>query len=213
MPLVIQCEYCGKEFDCIPSRYKKAKHHYCSKQCQGKARKKANKSNPDYYNCECVVCGKKFHLKPYHLNKYSTHTCSPECTKEQQRRRMTGENNHQYGLKGELNSSFKFEYKRITTYGYYEIYVPNHPFCDKDGYVLEHRIIAEKYLLNDENSMIINGEKFLKKEYVVHHKDFNRLNNDVYNLEVMTKGEHTRFHNSLIPRERDSLGRFLPKNH
>ena len=55
--------------------------------------------------------------------------------------------------------------------------------------------------------------KYLKKEYIVHHKDKNRLNNNIENLEVMKKSEHSSRHSAekLNEIKRDSLGRFLPR--
>lgn len=47
----------------------------------------------------------------------------------------------------------------------------------------EHRVIAS----NEINRKLKRGE-------VVHHKDYNSLNNDPKNLEVMTKKEHDRIH-------------------
>lgn len=63
--------------------------------------------------------------------------------------------------------------------------------------VFEHRLIAEKYLLNDENSIEINGKKYLKPEFIVHHKDMNKINNEVSNLQIMTLKEHTSLHLKL----------------
>ena len=78
--------------------------------------------------------------------------------------------------------------------GYYWIYLPDHPFATKDGYIREHRLIAEKYLLTNENTAIINGEKFLSPNFEVHHKDLNKLNNDKDNLQIVTKSEHQQIH-------------------
>jgi len=112
-----------------------------------------------------------------------------------------GKNNPQYGLKGNLNTSWKSD-KRIS-HGYKLIRCPNHPFKNDDDFVFEHRLVAEKYLLNKENSVEINGIKYLLPKYEVHHKDFNKLNNDVNNLLVLTKSEHRRLHNLINPRKRD----------
>lgn len=51
----------------------------------------------------------------------------------------------------------------------------------KKGLILEHRIIAEC------------DRKILKNE-VVHHKDYNGLNNNLDNLQIMTKEEHDILH-------------------
>lgn len=59
----------------------------------------------DWYNCECFVCGKKMHRKPYWLNRTKHHVyCSQKCHYIDKHRYMTGEGNHQYGLKGEKDA-------------------------------------------------------------------------------------------------------------
>lgn len=55
----------------------------------------------------------------------------------------------------------------------------------------EHRYIMEQYL----------GRKLTRNE-VVHHKDGNKANNDIENLELTTLSEHTRQHQlGKIPSE------------
>ena len=123
--------------------------------------------------------------------------------------RMLGSNNHQYGLKGTLNSSWKTN-EKTTHYGYKKIRVLDHPFRDCDDFVFEHRLTAEQFLLTEENSIEISGKRYLKPEYIVHHKDGNKLNNNPNNLEVMLKGKHSSFHNKINPVERDLItGRFI----
>lgn len=72
-----------------------------------------------------------------------------------------------------------------------------HPFVNKDGYIPEHRLIAEKYLLNDSNSVIIDCKKYLSPNFDIHHIDFNRLNNNPQNLIIITKNEHKTIHQKL----------------
>lgn len=124
---------------------------------------------------------------------------------------MTGENNHQYGLRGSLNASWKSD-EKISIYGYRLIRDLTHPFANCDGFVFEHRLVAEKYLLTDENSVEINGKRYLSNDFQVHHKDHNRLNNSVDNLEVMSKSDHMHLHSSMRTIDRDPVtGKFLPK--
>lgn len=160
---IVNCENCGKEFYCTPKRYLISKHHCCSRECAKALAQKIREEDPNYLNCTCVICGKKFHLKQSQVNKYPTHTCSKECHIEDCRRRMTGENNHQFGVRGE------------------------------------------------ENSIEIDGVRYLSPDYHVHHIDQNKQNNDVSNLKVMRKGDHIALHNFLNPRDRNNLGQFLPK--
>lgn len=120
----------------------------------------------------------------------------------------SGENNSQYGLKGYLNPSWKSD-ERISSYGYKLIRRLDHPFANCDGFVFEHRLIAEEFLLTDECSVEVDGKRYLSPEYCVHHIDHNKLNNSVDNLIVMKKGEHVSLHNKMTDRQRNSKGQYI----
>lgn len=63
---------------------------------------------------------------------------------------------------------------------YRQKYRPNHPRADVTGLVSEHVLIAEEKL-----------GRLLEKGEIVHHKDFNKLNNDVDNLLIgITRKQH-----------------------
>lgn len=164
----------------------------------------------DYLNCRCPICGVGFHLKPSAKKRFKTHCCSRECNKKFRSIYMSGSGNHQYGLKGDKNASWKSD-EKITRYGYRQIRVLRHPFRDEDDFVLEHRLVAEEHLLNDENSIVIDGKRYLKKEYVVHHINRNKLDNRPENLMVMLKSEHSRMHSKeqYKSRERNAKGQFI----
>lgn len=68
--------------------------------------------------------------------------------------------------------------------GYKLIINHEHPYKDKCGYIREHRLIMEKYL-----------GRYLEREEVVHHKDENKLNNNIENLQLFkNQGEHRKAH-------------------
>ena len=61
--------------------------------------------------------------------------------------------------------------------------VLEHPNCTQRGYVLMHRIVMENHL-----------KRVLNENEVVHHKDGNKHNNDIANLEVLERGLHSKHH-------------------
>lgn len=184
-----ECDYCHKTFLCQRWRTEIRKNLFCSKDCEAQFR-----TAPP--NCICEICGKPIHRKNYQLKKNKHTYCSYDCAKEAKKALYKGEGNHQYGLKGSKNGSWKSD-ERISYYGYRLIRQLDHPFKNCDDFVFEHRLVAEKFLLNDKNSVEINGKKYLAKDYIVHHLDFNKLNNDVSNLIVMKLSEHCSLHMTL----------------
>ena len=84
--------------------------------------------------------------------------------------------------------------KEIKKGDYLYALVPDHPNATKNGYVLMHRVIMKNHL-----------GRLLGKDEVVHHKDHNKFNNSVDNLEVMDKNAHLALHAS----ERYSFGIWL----
>lgn len=67
--------------------------------------------------------------------------------------------------------------------GYISVYIPSHPLANKDGYVMEHRLVMEEHI-----------GRFLQEDEVVHHKNHNRSDNRLENLQLMTFKEHMSFH-------------------
>jgi hypothetical protein len=85
--------------------------------------------------------------------------------------------------------------------GYVIVYAPDHPWPRRSTNVAEHVMVMELHL----------GRRIRRNE-CVHHKDEDRQNNDLSNLELKTRGAHSSEHRrkDVMYRTRDRLGRFAP---
>jgi hypothetical protein len=70
----------------------------------------------------------------------------------------------------------------INDHGYMMIYNPKHP-RNRKGYVSEHRLVLEQHL----DAMILPWIH-------VHHKNGNRLDNRIENLDPLTSSQHCGMH-------------------
>lgn len=73
--------------------------------------------------------------------------------------------------------------KEIRKGDYIYALVPDHPKATKNGYVLYHRVVMENVI-----------GRLLTDDEEVHHIDKNRYNNDISNLQLLTKEEHKLLH-------------------
>ena len=73
-------------------------------------------------------------------------------------------------------------YRRVRGDGYVDLWRPDHPIATGIGYVAEHRMVAwDAGLLTDPNLQ-------------VHHKNHDKTDNRIENLEVLDVAEHARLH-------------------
>lgn len=80
--------------------------------------------------------------------------------------------------------------------GYIYEYAPDHPDAPKGkGYVLQHRLIVERSLC-----------RYLLPTEIVHHRNEDKQDNRLENLEVVTRSRHMKHHKSASTR--DEHGRF-----
>ena len=83
--------------------------------------------------------------------------------------------------------------------GYILRKVNNHPKQNKKGYVLEHRLVYERYL-----------GRFLDTKEVVHHINGNREDNRIENLQIaIENSEHIKEHHK---KNRNENGQFVCEN-
>lgn len=72
-----------------------------------------------------------------------------------------------------------YKYGLIFDGRYWKERVPDHPFGNSLGYVYLHRLVYERYY----NCILLSYTD-------IHHKDDNRLNNDISNLQPCYRGQH-----------------------
>ena len=69
---------------------------------------------------------------------------------------------------------------------YVFVIVSGHPMADSRGRVLEHRYVMSESI-----------GRILTEDEVVHHIDGDTRNNDISNLKLMLRGEHSRLHSPV----------------
>jgi transcriptional regulator with XRE-family HTH domain len=109
----------------------------------------------------CPICGQSFPVF------YDKQFCSRACANQSKSQNQMGENAPNY-LGG----------RHTTVKGYVRILMPDHPQADNSGYILEHRYVMQQHL-----------GRLLHKSETVHHKNGNRQDNRIENLELR-QGSH-----------------------
>lgn len=183
------CCICGKDFRVPPSRANKATT--CSHACSVKYR--AQGLMQEKVAFECPVCGITFfeHKSRAGWRRF----CSNECrNKSPEYRDELAERN-----KGAGNAMWAGGVS-CTSDGYITESAPDHPFASS-GRVLQHRLVVERHLLSanpDSKALVqIGNNKYLDPQLVVHHKNLDRKDNRIENLQVMTNSDHQALHNRL----------------
>lgn len=74
--------------------------------------------------------------------------------------------------------------RRAKSTGYYVVRVPEHPRAWSTGYVYEHILVVEAAV-----------QRLLRPGEVVHHRNHDKFDNALGNLELLTSSAHTAAHN------------------
>lgn len=139
---------------------------------------------------DCAECSKEFRTYPSKLKlgrgKYCSKDCSDKNTLIKKGQTLSPENKFKKGQKAHNYIGSRLTIARSGGKPYKLIYAPEHPHATKAGYVREHRLVMEEHL-----------GRLLELHEIVHHKDSDTLNNDISNLEVMSKVEHDKMNVAL----------------
>ena len=126
----------------------------------------------------CDSCGKHYSLSKHKSWQGKRHFCSSNCQKEEYKKR-----DHKRvtdWVKKHGSASFKTGLG-VTTDGYIWILVRN------KGY-FHNQVKLHRYLME-----IKLGRRLTETE-IVHHKNGNKFDNSIDNLEIVTRSEHNRIH-------------------
>lgn len=118
---------------------------------------------------------------PHGNNLKHTHCTIEGCDKAHQAQgmcQMHYRRNALYGDPNKADGKLRSGKARVNQNGYIEIYNPEHPNSNTSGHILEHRLIMAEYLGRD-----------LQPDENVHHKNGNRSDNRIENLELWSKGQ------------------------
>ncbi len=186
------CEHCKKAYLTFPS----IRPRFCSSACVGLSRSKKVQG-------KCEACGVDTLSHATRLKRFCSKSCARRAANLTDKnpsysRDLTGANNPMFGVKrtGAANPMFGKRKEKAPRWtggrkvrkdGYVLIVAPDdHPYPadqhKRSGlkYILEHRWVMEQHL-----------GRYLEPGEVVHHRDENRSNNDLSNLQLFScQAEH-----------------------
>jgi hypothetical protein len=124
----------------------------------------------------CKNCGKLCFVFDTNIKRARNNFCSKKCQ-----------------MRLENNNSWKGGIRRHL--GYILILRPNHPFSDKRGYVMEHRLVVEKQI-----------GRYLKHNETIHHINEIKDDNRPENLMAFTEhSKHIKFERGFNVHPKDII--------
>jgi len=181
------CHNCVELFERRHDRVHKTQN-FCCRAC----RKQWHKENViDKRSRKCLLCATKFTPRSTQIRNGQGKFCSIECSiknvhslpiTDETRAKLSAWQKGKEGLRGDENSNWKGG-KYDGSDGYkYVLIAPM-------TYMAEHRLLMQNHL----------GRK-LTPDDIVHHKNRDKADNRLENLQVMTRSEHMIEHHEEITR-------------
>lgn len=118
-----------------------------------------------FIQTKCIGCGKKIFREPYRIKRCKNNFCSKIC-----------KGIYMSNCPAEESPHWKNGYNK-TTQGYIQLN------GKKFKRILEHRFIMQEKI-----------KRKLRRNEIVHHKNNNKEDNRIENLEIITRSNHTKLH-------------------
>lgn len=198
-PRITPCENCGVRIDVAHARGPK---RYCSVACCSDATRVSVKARM------CRMCGISF--TPPRRRRKTQEFCSRSCSDAKHRKPRSS-----CSMCGTQCPSPRSTYcsRKCMALGFVK---PGSVMIDSSGYRVvrdpitrklrrEHRVVMERHI----------GRSLTRSEYV-HHRNHDKLDNRIENLEIMTPAAHSRLHNlgrKKSPEECQRLSVAMTKSH
>ena len=120
---------------------------------------------------------RKYNINIPHRDKYTVTERKSIAQKEAYRKKYPN------GRFGNLHPGWKGGRRRLKD-GYIYVYKPDHPYCTKARYVMEHRLVMEEKI----------GRYLLPRE-IIHHENGNKQDNRPENLHLhSSRAKHVQYH-------------------
>ena len=175
MPIIVQCKHCGSDYSVRSYRISTTK--FCSRRCLALAMRTSGTKN-------CEICGKQFN----HISSRASVAkyCSTKCYNKAQSKkgRTTYECRH-------CGKAFKAPKSHNRIYCSKECVNKGHKSIWKATYTTVRKVLKRKGLIEKCQRC---GYSKMPNLLGVHHKDRNRLNNDLSNLEILCPNCHSEEH-------------------
>jgi hypothetical protein len=131
--VTVNCSYCGKEKDIVPSLHKRLENFYCNQDCRTNHLKTLmeGENNPNYnrINVNCSGCNMEMLIEPFRVKHHKYQFCSFECYKNNIGQFFEGENNPLWN--GSLSSKERIKLRALTEYRHWrkEVYERDNYTC------------------------------------------------------------------------------------